>query len=1427
MSRTRTRTRRLKLDTLENRLAPASQLTATLDLTDHVLRIEGTDQTDNIQVRHANGRVSIDGINIRVVDIDLIGDFESVTDADVAAVDVKALDGDDLVRVEDLADGTSLTIHAGLGSDQTGINEGTAWGPLTFDGGGGYTDYLYVNDFRPGPNTYTVTTSAITGNGLSLAYANVSNLFVLSNNVAADTFAVQSTPANTHVHLWGYGGVDAFRVGGPAGLDQIRGSVFASGMDGADSLTIDNSDGSSATRLEIGPGSTRLPWGTFIDYNQAVEALTVRGGAIDETFVLTGSTPEVPLTLDGGGGANTLEYVENPGLVAWYSGEGTAADIAGGHHGVAVTAVGFGAGRVGQAFQLSGSESPGHVRVPNAPDLEPATVSVEAWVNSTNINDYGAYSYIVSKGAADFRGASYALVTSITGGLWFYVGNGSAFAYSPDPGTGVWDGNWHHVVGTYDGSVVRLFVDGVEIGSGNRQDNSLGYGLETTNDLYIGTYGGLDGYTFEGRIDEPSVYDRALTPGEVQALFVNGKASPWAHGVQVNLPAGTATGVAGGISNIRHVTGASGNDTLAGDGLDNQLSGRAGNDTLAGAGGADVLDGGAGSDRMLGGAGINTYTFAAAPAEESDTVVETFAQGRARLDFSRLAADDPVSVNLAGNVGLARHTRRGVVNGAGGTTSAFYQVVGGAGDDMILGNNRNNEILGGPGNDTLTGANGKDTLLGEAGNDSLIGGAQDDVLGGGIGNDRLEGQEGGDWLFGEDGDDTIVGGLGGDFMVGEAGNDRLSGEEGKDYYYGGDGNDICWDNGDTADSFDGGAGSDHMQDVGLGGNDTMRGGPGNDTIEGGGGRDDISGEDGNDDLWGGYGDDTLRGQNGNDRLFGGPRGTERPAGESDNDLVEGGFGDDLVEGGHNLSTSFGIFNRDQLFGNEGDDTVLGGKGRELLNGGPGNDTLWGYENKDTINAGDGWEDLVYPGLGADNVFADSFDRVMDISEVFSMSPTEGDAPVALQPGTLVTIQGADLAANARVQFGGSYTIDAVAAYGTEVTVSADRTTITARVPRGAMSGTVWVIDPRDQANPDDDTWESAPGWFTVRTFRNTYGFQFQNFGFNVSVPLMQDSFGVEQTNIRFGPVITPIPKLETLALTALAALAFNDKGACFGMAQMSQRLARNPEWINSALGLPPFSAPTVFNLTPTGELINLIERVHLHQFSQELINYTINWKLGSHTKASVYNQIRDRLLAGDRPLISFQNGIGKGHVVVAYDLEWALDTPEADDYYIHTYDSNRPYGSTKTSTGITLDSAAMNGQKIADSRIYVGSNGLSSGNEWRFKMGNEFWAGGFGDLMVVPYETVPVNPTFPGSLPSLLDLILGTHVTPTPAADGLLTEPADPIRLMTPAVVSERPAQTMVAVPPVPVADAADAPMPSPVSWEGLLKTDELQLVVG
>src|SRR5262249_5432272 len=150
-----------------------------------------------------------------------------------------------------------------------------------------------------------------------------------------------------------------------------------------------------------------------------------------------------------------------PGLVSLWRAEGSAADAQSTNPGALVGPVAFVPGRIGQAFRLDGT---GYVEVPRSDSLEPSTVTLAAWVRATAPRPHR------SKGALDCAAASYALYTGETGELYFYVGNGTGFVVSPSAGTAVWDGGWHFVAGTLgfvnDVGTVRLYVDGVEVGTG-------------------------------------------------------------------------------------------------------------------------------------------------------------------------------------------------------------------------------------------------------------------------------------------------------------------------------------------------------------------------------------------------------------------------------------------------------------------------------------------------------------------------------------------------------------------------------------------------------------------------------------------------------------------------------------------------------------------------------------------------------------------------------------------------------------------------------------------------------------------------------------------------------------------------------------------------------------------------------------------------
>jgi hypothetical protein len=172
-------------------------------------------------------------------------------------------------------------------------------------------------------------------------------------------------------------------------------------------------------------------------------------------------------------------------------------------------------GRRGPSALEFGGENQ-RVVVANNVALEPSAVTVEAWVKRSG--SPGQWRYIVAKGATGCVAGSYGLYSGIGGGLAFYVSSDSGFSFtvSPDAGTGVWDGQWHHAAGTYDGSTIKLYVDGVEIGTGTPGTAPIAYGLWTTNDLIIGSYGGCTGLDFPGAVDEPKIWNRALSAAEIR-----------------------------------------------------------------------------------------------------------------------------------------------------------------------------------------------------------------------------------------------------------------------------------------------------------------------------------------------------------------------------------------------------------------------------------------------------------------------------------------------------------------------------------------------------------------------------------------------------------------------------------------------------------------------------------------------------------------------------------------------------------------------------------------------------------------------------------------------------------------------------------------------------------------------------------------------
>jgi hypothetical protein len=75
---------------------------------------------------------------------------------------------------------------------------------------------------------------------------------------------------------------------------------------------------------------------------------------------------------------------------------------------------------------------------------------------------------------------------------------------------GLQPNRWTHLAATWDGTTARIYADGVQVAS-RAVTGALTGG---TGVVAIGAYGVN---RFHGSIDEVAIYDRALTPAEIQA----------------------------------------------------------------------------------------------------------------------------------------------------------------------------------------------------------------------------------------------------------------------------------------------------------------------------------------------------------------------------------------------------------------------------------------------------------------------------------------------------------------------------------------------------------------------------------------------------------------------------------------------------------------------------------------------------------------------------------------------------------------------------------------------------------------------------------------------------------------------------------------------------------------------------------------------
>lgn len=235
------------------------------------------------------------------------------------------------------------------------------------------------------------------------------------------------------------------------------------------------------------------------------------------------------------------------GMVAWWKAENNFLDSTiYGNNGTPQGDQGFAPGEVGTAFNFTdGTQG---VRVDGSPSLAVSNITIEGWIYPTYVADYSPVLEYGSDTNFELSPIQIEIGWSefgtLSGGLFsiFRTGPGSSFQMN-SPANLVPTNQWSHVAVTFDyaSQTANMYFDGNFVssttypgpGKWNPATNMavyIGYRSSTSGEARAGT-------RFQGELDEFSIYNRALSPCEILAIYnsgTNGKA-PLLAGTNSNL----------------------------------------------------------------------------------------------------------------------------------------------------------------------------------------------------------------------------------------------------------------------------------------------------------------------------------------------------------------------------------------------------------------------------------------------------------------------------------------------------------------------------------------------------------------------------------------------------------------------------------------------------------------------------------------------------------------------------------------------------------------------------------------------------------------------------------------------------------------------------------------------------------------------------
>jgi uncharacterized protein (TIGR02145 family) len=228
--------------------------------------------------------------------------------------------------------------------------------------------------------------------------------------------------------------------------------------------------------------------------------------------------------------AQIPSYVPPNGLVGWWPFNGNANDESGNGNNGTVNGATLAADRFGNASKAYFFNGNSSITVPNNSTLNLSNFSINAWVYLQNFN--GPAHEVLTKGCDLGENYEFLIYGPVDSGavetaILFSNGSRSGTSGSGIPNNCINKTNslkWHFLTATFDVGTgyLRTYIDGVPncIDLLNRTPQA------NSSPLTIGREPCFSGRELLGKIDDIAIYNRALSPAEVQQLYLGNCTQP-------------------------------------------------------------------------------------------------------------------------------------------------------------------------------------------------------------------------------------------------------------------------------------------------------------------------------------------------------------------------------------------------------------------------------------------------------------------------------------------------------------------------------------------------------------------------------------------------------------------------------------------------------------------------------------------------------------------------------------------------------------------------------------------------------------------------------------------------------------------------------------------------------------------------------------